>query len=143
MSSYCILMSLCIICKFQTVHWLKNYLTKLATSRLSNAFSNSTKRAYAALFSTFLAFAVVMSWELPQVKDLLCFLACFHYNGVKHFQTANYLSAIKSKFVIFGQDVVSFTDHRLKYYQSAVQLHVPLQFKLIMKSLVLSLSRKL
>ena len=81
-------------------------LTKLATSRLSNAFAYSTKRAYATLFSTFLAFAVFMSWELSQVTvlNLLCFLECLHYNGVKHSQMANYLSAIKSKFLIFGLD---------------------------------------
>ena len=110
----------------------ETYLTKIATSRLSNAFTNSTKRAYATLFSTFLAFTVFMGWILSQVNvfNLLCFLECLHYNGVKHSQMANYWSAIKSKFLIFGLNVACFTDHRLKYYQRAVQLHAPLQVKL-------------
>ena len=64
------------------------------------------------------------------VFNLLCFLECLYYNGVKHPQMANYLSAIKCKFVIFGLDVACFNDHRLKYYQRAVQLHAPLQVKL-------------
>ena len=62
--------------------------------------------------------------------NLLCFLECLHDNGVKHSQKANYLSAIKCKFLIFFLDVTCFNDHRLKYYQRAVQLHVPLQVKL-------------
>ena len=73
-----------------------------------------------------------MGWAVPQVNvfHLLCFLECLYYNGVKHPQMANYLSAIKSKFIIFGLDVACFSDHRLKYYQKAVQLHAPLQAKL-------------
>ena len=73
-----------------------------------------------------------MGWAVPQVNvfHLLCFLECLYYNGVKHPQMANYLSAIKSKFIIFGLDVACFSDHRLKYYQKAVQLHAPLQVKL-------------
>ena len=58
------------------------------------------------------------------------FLECLYYNGVKLPQMANYLSAIKSKFIIFGLDVACFSDHRLKYYQKAIQLHAPLQVKL-------------
>ena len=49
---------------------------------------------------------------------------------VKHPQMANYLSAIKSNFIIFGLYVACFNDHRLKYYQRAVQLHAPLYVKL-------------
>ena len=72
-----------------------------------------------------------MGWAVTQVNvfHLLCFLECLYYNGVKHSQMANYL-AIKSKFIIFGQDVACFSDHRLKYYQRAVQLHAPLHVKL-------------
>ena len=79
-----------------------------------------------------LVFTVFMGWPLSQgnVFNLLCFLECLHYNGVKHSQMANYLSAIKCKFLIFGLDVACFNDHRLKYYQRAVQLHAPLQVKL-------------
>ena len=43
---------------------------------------------------------------------------------------ANYLSAIKTKFLIFGLDVASFSDYRLRYYQKAVQMHAPLNVKL-------------
>ena len=73
-----------------------------------------------------------MGWNVNQVNvfHLLCFLECLYYNGVKHSQMANYLSAIKSKFIIFGLDVACFSDHRLKYYQKAVQLHAPFHVKL-------------
>ena len=43
---------------------------------------------------------------------------------------ANYLSAIKTKFLIFGLDVACFSDYRLRYYQKAVQMHAPLNVKL-------------
>ena len=73
-----------------------------------------------------------MGLALSQVNvfNLLCFLECLHHNGIKHSQIANYLSAITCKFLIFGLDVACFNDHRLKYYQGAVQLHAPLQVKL-------------
>ena len=111
---------------------MARHLTLLATSRLSQAFCESTKRAYAALFRVFLAFVTFMSWELNQVNvfNLLCFLECLHFNGVKVSQMANYLSAIKSTFTIYGLDVSCFTDQRLKLYQRAVQIHAPLSVKL-------------
>ena len=62
--------------------------------------------------------------------NLLCFLECLQYNGVKHTQMAKYLSAIKTKFLIMGMDVACFNDCQLKYYQKAVQLHSPLTVKL-------------
>ena len=43
---------------------------------------------------------------------------------------ANYLSAIKTKFLIFGLDVACFSDYHLRYYQKAVQMHAPLNVKL-------------
>ena len=61
---------------------------------------------------------------------LLCFLECLQFNGVKQPQMANYLSAIKRKFLILGLDVACFSDHRLKYYQKAVQIHSPVNVKL-------------
>ena len=135
MKSCCILMILyssCTIPKFPACSPAETCLIKLATSRLSNAFTESTKRDYATLFSTFLAFTVFMGWNVNQVNvfHLLCFMECLYYNGVKHSQMANYLSAIKSKFIIFGLDVACFSDHRLKYYQKAVQLHAPFHVKL-------------
>ena len=79
-----------------------------------------------------MAFVVFMSWVVYQVTtlNLLCFLECLQYNGVKYTQMVNYLSAIKTKFVIMGLDVACFNDCRLKYYQKAVQLHSPLTVKL-------------
>ena len=61
--------------------------------------------------------------------NLLCFLECLQYNWVKYTQMANYLTVIKTKFLIMGLDVACFNDCRLKYYQKAVQLHSPLTVK--------------
>ena len=111
---------------------LEHRLTQLATSRLTHAFSDSTTKAYITLFRTFLAFVVFMSWDVYQVTtlNLLCFLECLQYNGVKYTQMANYLSAIKTKFLILGLGVACFDDSRLKYSQKAVQLQSPLNVKL-------------
>ena len=62
------------------------------------------------------------------VFNLLCFLACLHFNGVKLSQMANYLSA--TTFTIYGLDVSCFNDHGLKLYQRAIQLHNSLSVKL-------------
>ena len=111
---------------------LETHLTQQATSRLSHAFAESTRKAYATLFRTFLAFVAFMCWDLQQVNvfNLLCFLECLHYNGVKHSQMANYLSAIKTTFLLYGLDVACFADARIKYYQKSIQLHAPLSVKL-------------
>ena len=42
--------------------------------------------------------------------NLLCFLECLNYNGVKHSLMANYLSAIKANFTILCLDVAMFQD---------------------------------
>ena len=73
-----------------------------------------------------------MSWDIYQVNTLklLCFLECLQFNGVKQPQMANYLSAIKTKFLILGVDVACFSDYCLRYYQKATQMHSPLNVKL-------------
>ena len=43
---------------------------------------------------------------------------------------ANYLSAIKTTFLLHGLDVACFADARLKYYQKSIQIHAPLSVKL-------------
>ena len=58
------------------------------------------------------------------------FLECLHYNGVKHLQKTNYLSAIETTFLLHGLDVACFADARLKYYQKFIQIHAPLSVKL-------------
>ena len=62
--------------------------------------------------------------------QLLCFLECLQFNGVKQPQMANYLSAIKTKFLILGLDVACFSDYRLRYYQKTVHMSSPLNVKL-------------
>ena len=111
---------------------MDSHLTSLATSRLTNAFCQSTKRAYATLFKTFLAFTIFLEWDIFQVTvfNLLCFLECLNYNKVKASLMANYLSAIKANFIVLGLDVSIFQDVRIKYYQKAVQLSAPMNVKL-------------
>ena len=104
----------------------------LATSRLFNAFCDSTRRTYATLFKTFLAFAIFMEWDILQVSvfNLLCFLEFLNYNNVKTSLMSNYLSAIKAYFNVLGLDVAIFQDMRVKYYQKAVQLSTPMNVRL-------------
>ena len=73
-----------------------------------------------------------MHWDLSQVTvlNLLCFLECLNYSGVKQSQMANYLSAIKTQFLLCGLDVACFNDARLKFYLKAIQRHAPLVIKL-------------
>ena len=62
--------------------------------------------------------------------QLLCFLECLRFNGVRCSQISNYLSAIKTKLLILGLDVAGFADVHLKSYQQAVQMHAPLTVNL-------------
>ena len=75
---------------------------------------------------------VFMSWDIHQVTviQLLCFLECLQFNGVRCSQMTNYLSAIKTKLLSFGLDVAGFADFRLKYFQKAIQMHSPLRVNL-------------
>ena len=59
-------------------------LVQQATSRLSQAFAESTNRVYATMFRTFVAFVIFMSWDIYQVTvlQLLCFLECLQYNDI-------------------------------------------------------------
>ena len=43
---------------------------------------------------------------------------------------ANYLSVIRTIFLLYGLDVACFADARLKYYQRSIQIHAPLSVKL-------------
>ena len=107
-------------------------MASLAASRLTTAFADSTRRAYTNMFRTFLAFVVFMSWDIQQVTaiQLLCFLECLQFNGVRCSQMSNYLSAIKTKLLIFGLDVTGFADVRLKYCQKAIQRQAPMRVNL-------------
>ena len=62
--------------------------------------------------------------------QLLCLLEYVQFNGVTYSQMPNYLSAIKTKLLIFGLDVAGFADPRLKYYQQAIQMHAPMRVNL-------------
>ena len=56
-----------------------------------------TRRAYTTMLRTFLAFVVFMPWDIQQMTaiQLLCFLECLQFNGVRCSQMSNYLSPIK------------------------------------------------
>ena len=57
--------------------------------------------------------------------DLLCFLECLHYYGVGFSMMANYLSVIKTKFIIYGLDVTCFADHRLNHIKGQLNYTTP------------------
>ena len=91
-------------------------LAQLATSRLSHDFAESFKRAYASMFRVFLSFVIFMPSDIHQVTvlQLLCFLEYLQYKRNKAPQMVNYLSAVKTKFIILGLDIACFADTRFK-----------------------------
>ena len=75
---------------------LEYRLAQLATSRLSQAFAESTKRVYASIFQRFSGIChLYVLGHLPSDSTPVCFLECLQYNGVKAPQMANYLSAVQ------------------------------------------------
>ena len=103
-----------------------------AARRMQQAFAESTRRSYAAMFRMFLAFLVFLNIQPTLISSahVLAFLEFLVFNKVSHSQIANYLSAIKSKYAMLALSTTPFFDQRIKYFTKAVARCAPLTIKL-------------
>ena len=103
-----------------------------AARRMQQAFAESTRRSYAAMFRMFLAFLVFLNIQPTLISSthVLAFLEFLVFNKVSHSQIANYLSAIKSKYAMLSLSTAPFFDQRIKYFTKAVARCAPLTIKL-------------
>ena len=99
---------------------------------MHQAFAESTRRSYAAMFRNFLAFLAFLNVQphLVSPPHNLAFLEFLVFNKVSHSQISNYLAAIKANFSMFALDTTPFFDQRIKYFTKAVARCAPLTVKL-------------
>ena len=98
--------------------------TQKAVARTQKAFKPSTQAAYNRHFRSFLAYTIVMNFNIicspVSVVLLLSFLEFLVQNNTSHSGIANCLSAIKAKLSLYGKSVQAVSDPRITYYQKAV-----------------------
>ena len=103
-------------------------LTARATSRLNQAFADSTSRSYQAKFRTFVGFCCVASINLLTISllSILTFLEFLTFNNITFSGLANHLSAVKSILASYGVDTSAFNDPRIKLYDIPIMRYRPL-----------------
>ena len=67
------------------------------------------------MFADFLAFLVVLELTWPQVSTLwvLAFMEHLHGHGMSPSNIKNYMTAIRSMCIIYGQDTAFMRDQRI------------------------------
>ena len=103
-------------------------LTSQTMSRLNSVFRLSTQAAYTSMFRVFIAFCVYMQVAMCDVHVgvLLAFLVCLNVNNVSVSMVCNYLSAIRSKFIMYGLSTVALDDKKLHYFIKSLKINRPL-----------------
>ena len=111
-------------------------LSSRANHRIQQAFRDSTSKAYNSMFRVFLAFCVFARIRTSQITidTMLPFLEFLVFNGSTNSAVANYISALKAKFIIFRLDITLFDLPRIKYFTKALTLKAP--FKVTLKSII-------
>ena len=111
-------------------------LSSRANHRIQQAFRDSTTKAYNSMFRVFLALCVFAQVRTSQVTidTMLAFLEFLVFNGSTNSGVANYISALKAKFIIFRLDSTLFDSPRIKYFTKALTLKAP--FKVTLKSII-------
>ena len=99
---------------------------------MHQAFADSTRRSYTAMFRIFLAFLAFINIHphLTSSTHILAFLEFLVFNKVSHSQISSYLTAIKTNYSMLALDTSPFFGQRIKYFTKAVARCAPLTVKL-------------
>ena len=103
-------------------------LCQEAGVRLQKAFRPKTHKCYLLLFRTFLAFVIHMKVKLAKVdcSVILSFLELLTKHNTSTHMVANYVAAIKAKFMVFGLQYWVLDDPRVKYFLRSLKVNRPL-----------------
>ena len=87
-------------------------LVHQATQRLWDAFRPATLASYSRMFKDFLALLVVLDLTWPQVSTLLllAFMEYLHNSGMSTANITNYMTAIRSMYIMYGMDTACMRD---------------------------------
>ena len=103
-------------------------LSKKSSTRLQTALCPATAKCYAMLFRTFVAFCVVMkiSFQRVTTQCVLSFLEYLVSQNYSVYMLANYVAAIKTKFVMYSLNYHVLEDPKIRYFIKAVKINRPL-----------------
>ena len=103
-------------------------LSRRASLHIQDAFRPKTKRAYMQMFKVFVVFCVIMEVALidVSVKVIVSFLECLVTNKCSVSMVANYVSAIKAKFIVFDLNFHVCDHPKVKYFVKSIKIIHPL-----------------
>ena len=104
------------------------HLSQEAGARLQSAFRPKTAKCYSLLFRTFMAFVIYIKVKVSQVdcQVILSFLELLAKQNTSVHMVANYIAAIKAKFMILGLQFWVLDDPRIKYFLKSLKVNRPL-----------------
>ena len=94
-------------------------------------FRSGTITAYSRMFRDFLGFVVAAGLALVQVNTLtlLAFLVYLYLHQFKHSAMVNYVTAIRTMLLVYGQSRQYFRDKRISLFLKAIKINRPFQPK--------------
>ena len=107
---------------------LQKTLLAKASTRLHKGLTDSISSCCISKFRLFLAFCyfIQVDFKSPQVDILLAFLEFLVQNNTSYSSLSNTVSALKSKFSMYGLSTSHFEDRRIFYYLKSVKINRPL-----------------
>ena len=113
---------------FVSDHVALKSLSEKAASRTQAAFRPKTKEAYSRIFKIFLAFCICMDVAVHSidVKVVLSFLECLVIYKCSTAMISNYVSAIKTSFVLYDLPYHLLDHPKVKLFQKSMRINRPL-----------------
>ena len=103
------------------------HLQTSASQRLSTAFRPTTFRACTRMFRDFLAFLFFMSLSQVATHHILAFMEYLHQSGLSPSNITNYVTAIRSMYIIHACDTSVFRNQRLPLSIKSLKINWNLQ----------------
>ena len=96
--------------------------------QIAKCLQPKTAKCYSLLFRTFMAFVIYIKVKVSQVdcQVILSFLELLAKQNTSVHMVANYIAAIKAKFMIFGLQFWVLDDPRIKYFLKSLKVNRPL-----------------
>ena len=109
---------------------VEGHVSSVSTSwcQVAKTFRPKTHKYYSLLFRTFLAFVIYMKVKLSDVdcSVILSFLELLAKQSTSTHMVANYVAAIKAKFMVFGLQYWVLDDPRVRYFLKSLKVNRPL-----------------
>ena len=104
-------------------------LSQSAMDQIKLAYRPKTRKSYALQFRTFVAFCICMQISIFDVnlQHILCFMQFLSNSELSVHMIANYLSAVKANFILYGLNDAVFQNQKIKLYMKSLKINRPLK----------------